>query len=104
MWHSITHGNLLLNNLYSPVTATARPRSQLLEPGHLKQAALSQARLKDYDTYLLGIRKRKHIERVTKTKFLSKLLKKKNDDIPGGKTLLSGGSPSPGLSVDSARK
>ena len=79
MWHSsVTPRNLLFDNLYSPVTSTARTRSQLLEPEHLKQAALLNLRLKEYDKYLLNIRKRKHIERVTKTKFLSKLLKKKD--------------------------
>ena len=43
--------------MYSPITGAARPRSQLLETGHIEEAAVLRNRLKDYDKYLLNIRK-----------------------------------------------
>ena len=74
MWLNITHGNPLITNLHSSAsTYAARPRSQLMKP---EEAAKAQSRLKTYEKYLINIRHQRHLERVAKTKFLSKLLKK----------------------------
>ena len=64
---------------YTPMTGREQSQEQLINKEHIKKSASAQNKIKKYENLLLEIRKQKHIDRVAKTKFMAKHLKKKTN-------------------------
>ena len=75
MWYHITSGNEFLQRTFSPARRVPRSQTHSINGGHGQEVANAQNRVKNYDKYLLEIRKKKHLERVSKTKFVKKFIK-----------------------------
>ena len=53
-------------------------REPVVDKEHINRANTADQRVKSYDKRALEIRKVKHLDRVAKTKFMSKYLRKKS--------------------------
>ena len=77
MLQVVSGAQILTASSYRPGIGPAVPRP-LITDEHYRDSSNESQRLKDYKKYLLNIRKNKHLQRVSKTRFLSKLVNLEN--------------------------